>query len=224
MKWLFILFTFILFFSNCDLSFLGLNTSRQYSIISPEDSISNIPTGDFFYLNIKSAYYTGAQGSFDPLDFLIYAMDEGPGTDCKISVNEESATEDLYCMFEISEGDLWFHEINLEYNVPPGMCSYLAFMPHWHYNQPTGRPEDPSEVYECYARTRTSESGELTKEKKHSLSPPIGIEKICNPEKPYKEKAEDLCPYNRSSEKDSGLANCCYGSYRLIGEKENIKP
>ena len=139
------------------------NRSKQYSIVSPEDEISNIPTDDFFFINIKSAYYTGKQGSFDPLDFMLYAMDEGPGTDCKISVNEESATEDLYCMLEVSEGDLWYHEITLKYNVPPGMCSYLAFMPHWHYNQPTG--PGALKVYECDIPTGTSESGEITTEK-----------------------------------------------------------
>ena len=62
-----------------------------------------------------------------PWIFVLYAMDDGPGTDCKISVNEESGTEDLYCMLDVMEGDLWYHEIELEYNVPPGMCSYLAF-------------------------------------------------------------------------------------------------
>ena len=144
----------ILFFSagicafvSCDLSLLGgNNASRQYSIVSPEDEISNIPTDDFFYVNIKSAYYTGGQGGFDPLDFELYAMDEGPGTDCKISVNEEAGTEDLYCMLDVAEGDLWYHEINLEYNVPPNMCKYLGFTTHWHYNQEVG--DGPQRVVE----------------------------------------------------------------------------
>ena len=122
-------------FTSCDFS---LNRSRQYSIVSPDANIANIPTDDFFYVNIKSAFYTGGQGGFDPLDFLIYAMDEGPGTDCKISVNEAPGTEDLYCMLDVAEGDLWYHEINLEYNIPPGMCAYAGFTPHWHYNQEVG--------------------------------------------------------------------------------------
>ena len=70
MKWLFLCFIFFISaFSSCDLSLLGTNRSRQYSIVSPDDEISNIPSEDFFYINLKSAYYTGAQGSFDPLDF-----------------------------------------------------------------------------------------------------------------------------------------------------------
>ena len=146
----------LLAFASCDLSNLGLNRSRQYSIVSPEDDIANIPTEDFFYVNIKSAYYTGGQGSFDPLDFMLYAMDEGPGTDCKISVNEEAGTEDLYCMLDVAEGDLWYHEINLEYNIPPGMCKYLGFTPHWHYNQEVG--EGPLAVI----KTTSTSGGETT--------------------------------------------------------------
>ena len=146
----------LLAFASCDLSNLGLNRSRQYSIVSPEDDIANIPTEDFFYVNIKSAYYTGGQGSFDPLDFMLYAMDEGPGTDCKISVNEEAGTEDLYCMLDVAEGDLWYHEINLEYNIPPGMCKYLGFTPHWHYNQEVG--EGPRHVIKQETTTAGGET------------------------------------------------------------------
>ena len=134
MKWFLILLLWGL--SSCNFS---LNRSRQYSIISPEDSINNISADEFFYINLKSAYYTGEKDTFNPLDFMIYAMDDGPGTDCKISVNQEGSTEDLYCIMEIMEGDLWLHEINLEYNVPPGMCEYLGFLPHWHYNYKSGQ-------------------------------------------------------------------------------------
>ena len=133
----------MLAFSSCDLAVLGARaTSRQFSLLS--DDISLIPRDDFFFVNIKSAYYTGERGSFDPLDFELYAMDQGLGTDCKISANEESSTEDLYCMLDIMEGDLYLHEIALDYNVPPEMCDYLGFIPHWHYNQEVG--EGPKTV------------------------------------------------------------------------------
>ena len=139
-------FLFVLAFMGCDLSFLKTNSSYQYSLVNADTEISQIPTEDFFYVNIKSAYYTGDSNTFDPLDFALYAMDEGPGTDCKISVNEQSSTEDLYCMLDVAEGDLWYHEINLEYNVPPSMCPYLGFYTHWHYNQDVG--EGPRAVIE----------------------------------------------------------------------------
>ena len=103
----------------------------------------------FFYVNIDSAFAEDA--SSDPLQFLIYAMDDGPDTDCKISVNNESATEDLFCILDIMEGDLWLHKINLKYNVPPGMCSYLTFLPHWHYNKQAG--PGPTTIWACEIET-----------------------------------------------------------------------
>ncbi len=145
-KLIYAVFLLVLAFAGCDLSFLGSQGSYQYSLVNADTEISHIPTEDFFYVNIKSAYYTGDSSTFDPLDFELYALDEGPGTDCKISVNEQSSTEDLYCMLDVAEGDLWYHEINLEYNVPPGMCPYLGFYTHWHYNQEVG--EGPRRVVE----------------------------------------------------------------------------
>ena len=224
MKWLLIFCSFFIFFistfSSCDLSMFANNRSRQYSIVSPEDEISQIPTDDFFFINLKSAYYTGAQGSFDPLDFMLYEMDEGPGTDCKISVNEESATEDLYCMLEVSEGDLWFQEITLEYNVPPGMCSYLAFMPHWHYNQPTGK--GPTQVYTCIYSTG---SGNNQEEEERYTTQDHTRGESCRPNVDYKKEIKDLCPilFDRTGGEggnNSGLGYCCIGTYRVYGSDD----
>ncbi len=158
MKIFIIISLLVLAFSSCDLAVFGArSSSRQFSLVT--DDISDIPSEHFFYVNIKSAYYTGAQGSFDPLDFQLYAMDQGPGTDCKISASEQSSTEDLYCMLDIMEGDLYLHEIELDYNVPPEMCAYLGFIPHWHYNQEVGEgpktvehivgEDDAPDTYRC---------------------------------------------------------------------------
>ena len=130
----------ILAFATCDLAFLNGNRSYQYSLVDENGNplTNDIPDDDFFYINLKSAYYTGAPGQFNPLDFILYAMDDGPGTDCKISVNEESGTEDLFCILDVMEGDLWYQEMTLQYNMPAGMCSYLGFLPHWHFNYEVG--------------------------------------------------------------------------------------
>ena len=39
---------------------------------------------------------------------------------------------------DVMEGDLFFHQIVLEYNVPEGMCDYLSFDVPWHFNQRVG--------------------------------------------------------------------------------------
>ena len=207
MKWALILFTFIVFFSTCDLSFLNGNRSYQYSLVDENgDPItSSIPNDDFFYVDIYGAHYVGEPEGFNPLDFAIYAMDEGPGTKCKISVNEESATEDLYCMMEVAEGDLWHHEIELEYNVPEGMCAYLGFLPHWHYNQPVGA--GPATVYKCSRSVWDAERQEV-----------VQVDGYQSPDSSCFEKKEDVCPYGSGIE---GLSeNCCYGKYRIEGESD----
>ena len=147
LKWFYSSLLMVLLFTSCDSLnlFGGIATSGQYSLIPTEGlSASHIPNDQFFYVNLSAAYYVGE--NFDPLDAIIYAMDEGPGTDCKIAVGEDS-TEDLYCVLEVMEGDLWFHNIVLEYNVPEEMCAFLSFEAPWHLNQKTGR--GPTRVYEC---------------------------------------------------------------------------
>ncbi len=234
----------ILAFSSCDLSFLNGNRSYQYSLVDG-DEISNIPDDEFFNVNIKSAYYTGDSNTFDPLDFVKpYAMDEGPGTDCKISINEESATEDLYCILEVAEGDLWFHEINLQYNVPPGMCPYLAFLPHWHYNQAVGL--GPRYVAQYETRRTDQDGNPLIEYIGCSIKPVTqeGIEAHCIGGS-YSERStcEDnggtwideqpslsLCPPNSQEgyakedsnkvcqyirKEDDQEINCCLGEYEL---------
>ena len=218
-----ILFIFFMVLSSCD-----LNRFSQYSIVSPDD-IKDISADDFFYVNIDSAFAEDA--SSDPLQFLIYAMDDGPDTDCKISVNNESATEDLFCILDIMEGDLWLHKINLKYNVPPGMCSYLAFLPHWHYNKSAGL--GPREIYACDIQTTTTaEDGKETHTYKEyfqtsNIREPVnndskykgkGLCKDSNDDddddddndKKYKENPTDLCGYE-----------CCWGRYKVKGSKSH---
>ena len=128
LRWFYILALTVLLFASCDaFKLLGIaGSSSQYSLVPIEGlSTTNIPNAKFFYVNLYAAYYTGE--GFDPLDALIYAMGDSPGVDCKIPVEQTESTEDLYCIMDVMEGDLWFHEIVLEYNVPAGMCDYLSF-------------------------------------------------------------------------------------------------
>ena len=87
LKWFYTLALIILLYASCNpLKFLGVTgSSSQYSLIPTEGlSVSHIPNEKYFYVNLHAAYYIGE--GFDPLDAKIYAMEEGPDTDCKISV------------------------------------------------------------------------------------------------------------------------------------------
>ena len=137
-------------------SLFGGRLFETYSLVPTEGlSTTHIPNESFFYVNLSASYYVGA--GYDPLDAIIYSMDEGPGVDCKIPVSAES-TEDLYCILDVMEGDLWFHKMVLEYNVPSGMCDYLGFDVPWHLNQKIG--QGPEEVHECSNFSTSSGSGD----------------------------------------------------------------
>ena len=212
------------------------SSSLQYSLVSPEDlGASVIPNDKFFYVNLHAAYYTGA--GYDPLDSLIYSLDEGPGVDCKIPVDAES-TEDLYCILDVAEGDLWFHAIELEYNVPEGMCDYLDFYTHWHYNQAAA--VGPRYICKCDQVTGSGDNRE-TKEGYYIVNnrtqcvhrivsdppsdpagdPTVVTEKGCNPPTGanVKDSAEDLCSYNKREV--TGLANCCFGEYTVVESRSD---
>jgi hypothetical protein len=55
------------------------------------------------------------------------------------SIDPETTTnQDLVCTLDAQEGDLGFWGLELNYNVPPEMCSYLRFTPYFYYNYETG--------------------------------------------------------------------------------------
>ncbi len=240
LKWFYIALVLVLLCVRCNpLNIFGDSSVEQYSLIEDDDlSGSNIPNAEFFYVNISASYYRGE--NFNPLDALIYALDEGPGTDCKIPVDAES-TEDLYCVMDIMEGDLWFHRIVLEYNVPEEMCNYLGFDVPWHFNQRVG--DGPSTVYECTdwlirveegvpetdtryclggCRRETAgsgESAELVTVECVGTGPAETTGPVQN--RGSAETAEDFCSALNLSE--NGLSNCCFGNYTLINSLSNTE-
>ncbi len=229
LKWLFLSGLFLFFLVNCNpLKIFGVGSDEISSLI-PIDGLntSHIPNETFFYINIKDTYYVGE--GYDPLQTLIYAMDFGPGTDCKIQKPEdpeEGNTEDLYCIMDIMEGDLWFHEIVLEYNVPPEMCDYLGIDVPWHFNQRVGN--GPPVVYECSDYVvGADDEGNPETETRYCLEgcnrstrnvgegdETITITTSCEGAGPV-EEAADFCGGLDQSEND--LANCCFGDYILLG-------
>ena len=227
LKWFYILIFFLFLYVGCDaLGIFSGKNSTEFSVISELVHTVHIPNDKFFYVNLKPGSYEGED--LNPLDALIYAMDDGPGTDCKIPVEEES-TEDLYCIMDIMEGDLWYHSLVLEYNVPEDMCDFLDFEVPWHFNQKVGR--GPSTVYQCndfQVSCETEEDGTRTAETetRYCLGGcrpgTCGTEAVtvgCGTGGSQAE-LQDFCRLKESrtsgldlSEVD--LSNCCFGEYEL---------
>ncbi len=228
--------------SSCGGAFLN-STSLFSSLPSVEGESNNIPSKDFFYIKISEAYYRGTHG-FDLLDYEMYESINGPGYDCKISVNEESSTADMYCMFDVLEGDLFFHKLEFEYNAPPGMCDFVFLQTHWHYNRKAGY--GPKNVFKksfpklssaldhwctnpptgmCLAYTSEYEAadcstedpgdGSKTKTKCYLSEDVRYCEFPSDTLESCKENAEDVCErYNKTNIEEEG-ANCCIGDYDL---------
>ena len=172
------------------------NYTPLFSSLPDTDGSPTIPSDKFFYVKISDATFRGSHG-YNLLDYLMYERENGPGYDCKISKDERSSTEDLYCMFEVLEGDLYYHQIEFEYNVPRGMCEYLSFQTHWHYNRPSGY--GPETVYSVSTKRPSSLS------RKYCPSPAPQAGGLCSSEL-YSD-----CEDSSGDGEESGTPVTCYG-------------
>ena len=56
---------------------------------------------------------------------------------CEVSKTAVT-NEDLSCVFDVNEMDLYFWGGTLEFVVPPEICHYVQFSHYWHYNYEVG--------------------------------------------------------------------------------------
>lgn len=56
---------------------------------------------------------------------------------CSVPANA-SSSQDIECLLNIRELDLFSQGLKLEFNVPAGMCDYIGDTPYWFYNRPAG--------------------------------------------------------------------------------------
>jgi hypothetical protein len=57
------------------------------------------------------------------------------GTPCEISPTTTPGTAtDIFCLLHMQEGDMYVHGLQLQANVPAGMCTYFRRMPPFFYN------------------------------------------------------------------------------------------
>ena len=57
-------------------------------------------------------------------------------TSCKILSTE--ALQDVRCLVEVPEFDLYFHGLSLQYNFPTAKCAYAEVQPFFYYARPPG--------------------------------------------------------------------------------------
>jgi hypothetical protein len=67
---------------------------------------------------------------------------ESKSTECIVNSNEVgvgNSSNDILCWLEGKELDLTFHGVELELQVPPGMCNYITVEPFWFWSWQPGQ-------------------------------------------------------------------------------------
>ena len=79
---------------------------------------------------------------FDTDDYEYFIHEDGSFTEgCKIdSVADSTSIADkkIDCIIEAPEGDLFFHGVSMQFNVPTDMCTYFAHKPFYYYGYRPG--------------------------------------------------------------------------------------
>lgn len=164
----------------------------------PEDPTAGFDTDNFFIAVRNTTEVTShfrTEGSF--------------ATRCEIV--EGSANQDLVCIVDIPEGDLYFHGLEFVYNVPPNMCRYLQRGTYWYYNNEVGY--GPSNINIAYT---LNASGVITASTcTVDGTGPLACNSTNFPELQFEFSSNDItpsCVYDRSKATDP---NCCFGDYSL---------
>ena len=160
------------------------------------DSNGSATSSDFLvnFSDYDSTYLVTKDGTF--------------GETCSIS-STSTSNEDIECIFDVLETDAYVREINLTYNIPAEMCSFVTVFPSWHMNYSTGYgPLAISIVYTDSEITDTTATGCLVEEADNTWV-------SCDASNEVEVKA-DLsgldCVYNDT---DDGYGPCCFGAYSV---------
>ncbi len=163
------------------------------------DAEENVVTQDYF-----SAKLT------DDTEFTYYFnVKDDFGEDCKIDFSDQN--NDLTCIIDVNEGDLYFYSMKLQVNVPAGMCHFLDVDNYFHYNFDTGvgpswfgikkiyNADDELTGIECTQDQTLATWGECD-------STNTTIEAWASMD------GSVACRYNHATWVDSDYPNCCMGT------------
>lgn len=87
-------------------------------------------------LQVKFSIVSEQGDTFDTLTYQVLPTFDAD-SQCEISTSE-SSNQDLSCVMDVNEQDLYYHGFRIEYVIPTGMCDYFNFRNHWHYDQEVG--------------------------------------------------------------------------------------
>ncbi len=167
-----------------------------------DDPVDDTPVGEIeetgFWVNVQS----------EQIDLFV-DNSESFDSDCFID-RDETDFIDMKCYLDIMEGDLYVHNLELQYNAPPGLCQYVITQPAWNWNYGPGRGPQTIEI-DIDASGDNPVVTSCEADHDGIGGPPVAcnlhpeLEDVGNTEGPR-------CVYDHS---DQGLPNCCVGDYVL---------
>ena len=177
-------------------SSFGSSTNPTFQ--APAGSSTGITDGLQFYVGIDSVINGIAH----------VHTDDSFANPCSISPTADS--QDITCVIDTPEGELYNEGLGLKINVPPGMCRYFTKAPYWFYNEETGYGPSVIVMQRNYTNnvllsstcSQSLDSGGMTAP---APCPGFSNEVFVNPT-----DGTATCTYDRSR---AGAANCCMGNY-----------
>lgn len=201
----------LLFNSGCNgdkLSGSGFGTIDLPSTAAPPPVLPGTSNG---LLDNAKYFYVGVDTTSELISHVRSISNFS--TPCGIS-KDSVANEDLTCLIDAPEADLHNKNLELKFNVPPGMCRYLVRKIYWFYNREVGY--GPSSIVATVAKTINA-SGDLTGVTYSCSFDGGAADANCDN---HPEISPTLAPEGQtfSCNYDKTLSegyNCCFGSYGL---------
>lgn len=193
------------------------STFGSIAIPSPAPALPGTSNGllsdlDYFYVGV------------DTTEDAIAHVHSTAGFSSNCGVSKDSTTnEDITCIVEVPEADLYAKTLELKYNVPAGMCRYLVRQPYWFYNYEVG--VGPKNINISIINSVDADGVITTTDYNCTIDgvpdaecdgwDPINghttvTEAVLKSREPS--GVEFKCIYDNSA---SDGANCCFGSYRI---------
>ncbi len=185
-------------------------TTTPPPTLEPKDPVQDTPIGTIdktgFWVNVR-AY--GPEGPFE----LYVNSSETFGEDCFIP-GQQQESKNVVCFVDIPEGVLYTHKLEMQYNIPPGLCENFRLIPAWFWNESSG-------VGPPLIHLTTKKADDQEDERVESCEVPGFGSCLSHPELT---NTSDIngpsCVYDRS-ELGDGESNCCFGEYTLIKNNES---
>lgn len=164
--------------------------------LGSSEAVTGAPTPDFFSVIPRPR-------KSDNISFLLFNhFKDLKSEECKIASNVTSHNKKI-CIAEVNELDLYVHGLEIEVNVPPGMCKYLAIDNYWYYNHKPGRVNTSVQITGTITTTGTTWDCVAGCDSPTQSNPDVQFDVTAG---------TVSCQYDYSADGDP---NCCFGSYSL---------